>query len=34
VSLDGFAALYGFPRWLTTITESLPKANLFPISPI
>ncbi len=22
LSLDGFAALYGFPRWLTTITES------------
>lgn len=30
VSLDGFAALYGFPRWLTTITESLPDGQPLP----
>jgi hypothetical protein len=30
VSLDRFAALYGFPRWLTTITESLPEGQPLP----
>lgn len=30
VSLDGFAALYAFPRWLTTISESLPEGQPLP----
>ena len=25
VSLDGFAVLYGFPRWLAALTEALPR---------
>ena len=29
-SLDGFAALYAFPRWLATITESLPDGQPLP----
>ena len=30
VSLDGFAALYAFPRWLATVTESLPDGQPLP----
>ena len=30
VSLDGFAALYAFPRWLTAITEALPSGQPLP----
>jgi hypothetical protein len=30
VSLDGFAALYAFPRWLTTIAESQPEGQPLP----
>jgi hypothetical protein len=30
VSLDGFAALYAFPRWLTALAESLPTGQELP----
>ena len=30
VSLDGYAALYAFPRWLATIAESLPEGQPLP----
>ncbi len=30
VSLDGFAVLYGFPRFLTCLTESLPQGAPLP----
>jgi hypothetical protein len=30
VDLDSFAALYGFPRWLTAITEALPAGQPLP----
>jgi hypothetical protein len=30
VGLDGFAALYGFPRWLATLTEGLPEGQPLP----
>jgi hypothetical protein len=30
VGLDGFAALYGFPRWLTAVTEALPEGQPLP----
>ena len=29
VSLDAFAVLYGFPRWLTAVTEGLPDGTPF-----
>ena len=29
-SLDGFAVLYGFPRWLAAVTESLPEGQPVP----
>lgn len=30
VSLDGFAILYGFPRWLAAVTEALPQGQPLP----
>lgn len=30
VTLDGFAALYSFPRWLAALTESLPEGQSPP----
>jgi hypothetical protein len=30
VSLDAFAVLYGFPRWLAAVTESLPEGQPLP----
>jgi hypothetical protein len=30
VSLDGFAVLYGFPRWLAAVTEALPDGQPLP----
>jgi hypothetical protein len=30
VSLDGFAVLYGFPRWLAALTEALPSGTPLP----
>ncbi len=30
VSLDGYAALYAFPRWLTTIAESMSEGQPLP----
>jgi hypothetical protein len=30
VSLDGFAVLYGFPRWLSSLTETLPEGQPLP----
>ncbi len=30
VSLDGFAILYGFPRWLAAVTEALPSGQPLP----
>jgi hypothetical protein len=30
VSLDGFAVLYGFPRWLSSLTETLPQGQPLP----
>jgi hypothetical protein len=30
VSLDAFAVLYGFPRWLATLTEALPDGQPLP----
>jgi hypothetical protein len=30
VSLDGFAALYGLPRFLTCLGESLPEGQPLP----
>jgi hypothetical protein len=30
VGIDGFAALYGFPRWLATLTEALPEGQPLP----
>jgi hypothetical protein len=30
VSLDGFAVLYGFPRWLAAVTEELPDGQPLP----
>jgi hypothetical protein len=30
VTVDGYAALYAFPRWLATITESLPDGQPLP----
>ena len=30
VSLDAFAVLYAFPRWLTAVTEGLPDGTPLP----
>lgn len=30
VALDGFAILYGFPRWLAAVTEALPNGQPLP----
>jgi hypothetical protein len=30
VSLDGFAILYGFPRWLAALSEALPEGQPLP----
>jgi hypothetical protein len=30
VSLDGFATLYAFPRWLSALTETLPQGQPLP----
>ena len=30
VSLDGFAQLYSFPRWLSVVRESLPEGTPLP----
>jgi hypothetical protein len=30
VGLDGFAAWYGFPRWLTAVAEALPSGQPLP----
>jgi hypothetical protein len=30
VSLDAFAVLYGFPRWLSSLTETLPQGQPLP----
>jgi hypothetical protein len=30
VSLEGFAVLYGFPRWLTSVTEALSEGQPLP----
>jgi len=30
VSLDTFATLYGFPRWLTAVSEALPEGQALP----
>jgi hypothetical protein len=30
VSLDGFAILYGFPRWLAAVSEALPEGQPLP----
>jgi hypothetical protein len=30
VTLDGFAILYGFPRWLAAVTEALPQGQPLP----
>jgi len=30
VGLDAFAVLYGFPRWLTAVTEALPEGQPVP----
>jgi hypothetical protein len=30
VSPDGFAILYGFPRWLATVTEAQPDGQPLP----
>jgi hypothetical protein len=30
VNLDGFAVLYGFPRWLAAVTEALPEGQPLP----
>jgi hypothetical protein len=30
VSVEGFAALYGFPRWLTAVSEALPEGQPLP----
>jgi hypothetical protein len=30
VALDGFAVLYGFPRWLAAVRESLPEGTPLP----
>ena len=30
VSLDDFAQLYGFPRWLAAVRESLPEGTPLP----
>src|SRR5262249_18199710 len=30
VSLDTFAILYGFPRWLTAVSEALPEGQALP----
>ena len=30
VALDAFAVLYGFPRWLAAVTESLPEGQPLP----
>jgi hypothetical protein len=30
VGLDGFAVLYGFPRWLAAVTEGLPEGHPLP----
>ena len=30
VSLDAFAVLYGFPRWLAALTEALPEGQPLP----
>jgi hypothetical protein len=30
VSLDGFSVLYGFPRWLSSISDSLPEGQPLP----
>ena len=29
-NIDGFAILYGFPRWLTSLSESLPAGQPLP----
>ena len=30
MSLDGFAVVYGFPRWLAAVTEALPNGAPLP----
>ena len=30
VSLDAFAALYAFPRWMAAVTEALPEGQPLP----
>jgi hypothetical protein len=30
LNVDGFAVLYGFPRWLATVTEALPDGQPLP----
>jgi hypothetical protein len=30
MSLDDYAMLYSFPRWLTSITEALPEGQPLP----
>ena len=30
ISLDGFARLYSFPRWLAAVRESLPEGSPLP----
>ena len=30
MSLEAFGVLYGFPRWLATLTESLPEGQPLP----
>ena len=30
ISLDGFAQLYSFPRWLAAVRESLPEGTPLP----
>jgi hypothetical protein len=30
VGIEGFAVLYGFPRWLAAVTESLPEGHPLP----
>jgi hypothetical protein len=30
VSLDAFATLYSFPRWLAAVTEALPEGQPLP----
>ncbi len=30
MTLDGFATLYGFPRWLAAVAEALPAGQPVP----